>query len=59
MPLYRYRCADCGHECERLVRYEQRTEARRCPICGGRAEYVVSAHRTAPDGRYSFDDRRT
>ena len=32
MPIYDYRCADCGHHFEQLVRGEQKVS---CPQCAG------------------------
>jgi len=39
MPVYEYRCAECGHEFDR---YQRATEkpVRRCPICRGRVRKV-------------------
>ena len=33
MPFYEYRCQDCGHQFEKLVRNE-REIPRACPNCG-------------------------
>lgn len=34
MPIYEYRCANCGTVFEEFVRSDQEPELR-CPICGG------------------------
>ena len=34
MPLYRYRCPDCGHEFEELLSGADVTIAVACPSCG-------------------------
>ena len=35
MPVYEYRCADCGEHFDRLVSHAERS-AVRCPRCDGR-----------------------
>lgn len=52
VPIYDYRCADCGHVAELLVREAGSTPVR-CPSCQGErierlpsAARMVSAHRT-------------
>jgi len=37
MPLYAYRCTQCGHAFEELVPMSRREEAA-CPECGGAAQ---------------------
>lgn len=34
MPLYEYRCRDCGEEFEELVKMNTPTESIACPTCG-------------------------
>ncbi len=34
MPIYEYRCAECGKRFEKLVRRTEPDEAIRCPRCG-------------------------
>lgn len=33
MPLYEFVCADCGHEFEKMMRFDQAGERPVCPIC--------------------------
>lgn len=35
MPLYEYICADCGHEFEKMLRFDQAGERPPCPRCAG------------------------
>jgi DNA-directed RNA polymerase subunit RPC12/RpoP len=34
MPLYVYKCAECGHEFEDLIAYIARDDQKSCPKCG-------------------------
>lgn len=34
MPMYTYKCAECGHEFDELVKYSVRDEAQVCKLCG-------------------------
>jgi putative FmdB family regulatory protein len=34
MPIYEYRCEDCGKKFEKLVRRAGETEGLECPGCG-------------------------
>lgn len=36
MPLYEYRCRDCGHRFEILQRLGEGAEGLECPRCGAR-----------------------
>ena len=42
MPIYEYRCLDCGHIFERLQSLQERPVTT-CPQCGRPAEKVMSA----------------
>lgn len=53
MPIYSYRCGK-GHDTEELRQYKARLRATKCESCGGRAEYIMSAHHQATDGIYSY-----
>jgi putative FmdB family regulatory protein len=47
MPIYEYRCLECGEEFEKLVRFSTATSEIGCPKCGGRqAEKLISAFST-------------
>ncbi len=35
MPIYEYRCEDCGQRFERLIRNVEDRSALACPACGG------------------------
>lgn len=37
MPIYEYRCSDCEHEFEELVRTERGASDVSCPSCRGRS----------------------
>jgi putative FmdB family regulatory protein len=48
MPLYEYRCRDCGHRFEVLQRMGEGADALECPRCGaGRPERALSTFATA------------
>ena len=34
MPIYEYRCAECGHLFEKLVFAKEKEEEIQCPSCG-------------------------
>ncbi len=36
MPIFEYRCEDCGGEFEDLVPHAERDEPQECPCCGGK-----------------------
>ena len=40
MPMYDYRCPNCGHEFDELRRHAERAHAP-CPECGGNAEQKI------------------
>jgi len=33
MPLYEYRCENCGQEFEKMLRFDQSDDLPVCPIC--------------------------
>ncbi len=35
MPLYEYRCPDCGHEFEMMLRFSESNKIPACPRCEG------------------------
>lgn len=39
MPIYEYRCQECGKEFEELVRTAKKVE---CPECGGKVRKLIS-----------------
>lgn len=43
MPLYEYKCKDCGHEFEELVTYVNRDAGQSCKVCGGASERKVAS----------------
>ena len=47
MPIYLYKCKDCGHEFEEMRIIAERNEETECPECQSRTpERVVSGNQT-------------
>lgn len=47
MPIYEYRCAECGRKFEALVRKTQEESSLRCPRCGsGNMKRLISRFRS-------------
>ena len=42
MPLYEYKCKQCGHRFERIQSYSAE-DAKECPVCQGKVERLISA----------------
>ena len=42
MPLYEYRCKQCGHQFEKIQSFSA-PEEKVCPTCGGEVEKLISA----------------
>mgnify|MGYP003681935130 CR=1 FL=1 len=42
MPIYEYRCQECGEKFEKLVRSMNSALATECPNCGGQRVNFVS-----------------
>ncbi len=42
MPLYEYRCKDCGHQFEKIQSFSA-PEEKECPSCHGPVERLLSA----------------
>ena len=42
MPLYEYRCKNCGHQFEKLQSFSAPDE-KECPVCHGLLERLISA----------------
>lgn len=42
MPLYPYRCTQCGHRFEKIQRFRDKPE-KVCPKCGGALERIMTA----------------
>ena len=40
MPVYEYKCKECGEKFEKLVKMDAEV---RCPKCGGEVEKLISA----------------
>ncbi len=64
MPLYEYKCKDCGTILTELRMASEREEPLQCPHCNGAAEVIFSTFATssgnissgARPGCYSSDD---
>lgn len=42
MPIYEYRCKECGHIFERLTLRKDNEGEVKCPKCDGAAEKIMS-----------------
>ena len=42
MPLYEYRCKDCGHQFEKIQSFSA-PDQKECPVCHGPVERLISA----------------
>ena len=42
MPLYEYRCKQCGHQFEKIQSFSAPDE-KECPVCHGEVERLISA----------------
>ncbi len=42
MPLYEYRCKQCGHQFEKIQSFSAPDE-KECPVCKGELERLISA----------------
>ncbi|MGC1364006.1 MAG: zinc ribbon domain-containing protein [Silvibacterium sp.] len=42
MPLYEYRCKQCGHQFEKIQSFSA-PEEKECPVCRGELEKLISA----------------
>jgi putative FmdB family regulatory protein len=42
MPTYVYRCRECDHQFEHFEKMSSKRRSRKCPVCGGRADRVIS-----------------
>lgn len=42
MPLYPYRCTQCGHRFEKIQHFDSEPETK-CPKCGGALERLLTA----------------
>jgi putative FmdB family regulatory protein len=43
MPIYEFKCTDCGHEFEEIIPYDQRDVIRSCKICGKDSQRKVAS----------------
>jgi putative FmdB family regulatory protein len=42
VPLYEYRCLQCGHQFEKIQSFSA-PEEKECPVCKGKVEKLISA----------------
>jgi len=60
MPIYEYRCADCGHELEAIQKFSD-AALERCPACGTdglRRKISAAAFRLKGGGWYETDFKK-
>jgi putative FmdB family regulatory protein len=60
MPIYEYRCADCGHELEAIQKFSD-SALERCPACGTdglRRKISAAAFRLKGGGWYETDFKK-
>lgn len=51
MPIYEYRCEDCGHQFEKIRSFSKKDEKIECPICGKEnTERVLSVFSSGSSG---------
>lgn len=50
MPTYEYLCFDCGEVTEDLRKVNGRLNDMVCPVCNGKAEFIVSTPQIRLDG---------
>lgn len=51
MPIYTYFCRSCGHELERICKYEERLQEVQCPGCGNNVRWQGLELPTFPKDR--------
>jgi putative FmdB family regulatory protein len=59
MPIYEYRCPDCGHEFELMQKFSD-PPVRQCPSCSGTVQKLISrsAFHLKGNGWYATDYAR-
>jgi putative FmdB family regulatory protein len=50
MPLYEYKCRQCGKILTELRKASEREEPLQCPHCGGEADVILSTFATSSGG---------
>jgi len=51
VPIYEYRCLECGEKFEKLVRFSTSTSEVECPKCGGqKVDKLISAFSAMTSG---------
>ncbi len=53
MPIYEYRCTDCGHEFERVEHLSEHEGKHKCPQCGSEKTEPLLAEFFAQTSRKS------
>jgi putative FmdB family regulatory protein len=49
MPVYEFKCSDCGHVFEVMGKYEEREKEHTCPSCGSaRVKQAISLFSAKP-----------
>ena len=63
MPIYEYRCGDCGEEYEERRSFSAMDEARPCPLCGAASaerkvsmSFAVVGGASGAGGDFDFGD---
>lgn len=60
MPIYAFRCADCGHDFDRLQKLSE-PDPEACPVCGAAAvkrQLTAPSFRLAGSGWYETDFKK-
>lgn len=50
MPTYEYQCSDCGEVVDDLRKIDERLEDMVCPVCNGKASFIVSTPQIMLEG---------
>lgn len=55
MPIYDYKCGECGHSFEVMTKLSDRNNLQPCPECGGSGKHVITpVHFHLPGNRLDY-----